>query len=107
MNEGEIPQYYVKNNHEAIIEPEIFDLVQKRLALRTKGKIVLGQRVFSHVSSSAWIVVIIMAVRYGTVIRNIAVSSGGATISTMTTNARRHILQKMRLKKCSSRLLIS
>ena len=28
VNEGEVPQYYVKNNHEAIIEPEIFDMVQ-------------------------------------------------------------------------------
>ena len=36
-NEGEIPQYYVKGNHEAIIEPEIFDMVQKQMDLRTKG----------------------------------------------------------------------
>ena len=28
VNEGEVPQYYVKNSHEAIIPPEIFDLVQ-------------------------------------------------------------------------------
>ena len=27
-NNGEIPQYYVENDHEAIIEPRIFDLVQ-------------------------------------------------------------------------------
>ena len=38
VNEGEIPQYYVKGNHEAIIEPEVFDLVQKQMALRTSGK---------------------------------------------------------------------
>ncbi|MGX7125278.1 recombinase family protein [Lactococcus lactis] len=38
VNEGEVPQYYVKNNHEAIIEPEIFDMVQKQMALRTRGK---------------------------------------------------------------------
>ncbi|MDR0199667.1 MAG: recombinase family protein [Streptococcaceae bacterium] len=37
-NEGEIPQYYVKGNHEAIIEPEVFDLVQKQMALRKMGK---------------------------------------------------------------------
>lgn len=36
-NEGEIPQYYVKGNHEAIIQPEIFDMVQKQVALCTKG----------------------------------------------------------------------
>ncbi|MFG7388276.1 recombinase family protein [Lactococcus lactis] len=34
-NEGEIPQ----GNHEAIIDPEIFDLVQNQMALRTCGKI--------------------------------------------------------------------
>ena len=28
VNEGEIPQYYVNNSHPAIIQPEIFDLVQ-------------------------------------------------------------------------------
>ncbi|MBR0380482.1 MAG: recombinase family protein [Mogibacterium sp.] len=33
-NEGEAPQYYVKDNHEAIIEPEIFDMVQVELEKR-------------------------------------------------------------------------
>ena len=28
VNEGEVPQYYVRNSHEAIIPPEIFDLAQ-------------------------------------------------------------------------------
>lgn len=27
-NEGEVPQYYVENNHKAIIRPAVFDLVQ-------------------------------------------------------------------------------
>ena len=31
LNEGEIPQYYVKNNHEAIIDPAVFDIVQIEL----------------------------------------------------------------------------
>ena len=31
VNEGEIPQYYVEGDHEAIIEPEVFDLVQRDL----------------------------------------------------------------------------
>ncbi len=31
-NKGEIQQYYVHNNHEAIIEPETFDLVQTIIA---------------------------------------------------------------------------
>lgn len=38
INEGEIPQYYVTANHEAIIEPEIFDMVQRELARRGKGR---------------------------------------------------------------------
>ena len=37
-NEGEIPQYYVEGNHEAIIDPETFELVQREMARRTKGK---------------------------------------------------------------------
>ncbi|NQT61016.1 MAG: recombinase family protein, partial [Bacteroidetes bacterium] len=38
-NKGEIPQYYVQNNHEAIISCEIFDLVQKELRERNTGRI--------------------------------------------------------------------
>lgn len=30
-NEGELPQYYVENNHEAIIKRDVFDLVQVEL----------------------------------------------------------------------------
>ena len=30
-NEGEAPQYHVKGSHEAIIRPEVFDLVQAEL----------------------------------------------------------------------------
>jgi hypothetical protein len=37
-NEGEVPQYYVENNHEAIIAPQLFDLVQAEIAKRNKGK---------------------------------------------------------------------
>ena len=35
-NEGEVPQYYVKNSHEAIVSPEIHDLVQAELKNREK-----------------------------------------------------------------------
>jgi len=34
VNEGEIPQYYVENSHPAIIEPELFDLVQAEIKIR-------------------------------------------------------------------------
>jgi len=37
-NEGEIPQYYVENNHEAIIEPAVFDMVQRELERRQPGR---------------------------------------------------------------------
>ena len=35
-NEGEVPQYYVKNSHEAIISTEVYDLVQAEFKRRTK-----------------------------------------------------------------------
>lgn len=38
MNEGEIPQYYVRDNHEAIIAPETFEMVQTLMATRKRGK---------------------------------------------------------------------
>ena len=37
-NEGEVPQYYVENNHEAIISPAIFDMVQNEIAKRKNEK---------------------------------------------------------------------
>ncbi|OBZ32593.1 recombinase family protein [Megasphaera sp. DISK 18] len=37
-NEGEVPQYYVEHNHEAIISPQIFDWVQEEIKRRRKGK---------------------------------------------------------------------
>ena len=36
-NEGEIPQYYVENNHEAIIEPAVFEMVQREMENRQPG----------------------------------------------------------------------
>ena len=38
LNEGEIPQYYVENNHEAIIYPEVFDIVQIEMEKRQADK---------------------------------------------------------------------
>lgn len=45
-NEGEVPQYYVEGNHEAIISPKAFDLVQAELQRRKR---VIGSR-YSGVS---------------------------------------------------------
>ena len=38
INEGEVPQYYVEQDHEAIIDPEIFDQVQDELKRRCPGR---------------------------------------------------------------------
>lgn len=38
VNEGEVPQYYVEGNHEAIIEPSVFDRVQVLMKARRPGK---------------------------------------------------------------------
>lgn len=35
VNKGELPQYFVENAHEAIIEPELFAAVQEEIARRT------------------------------------------------------------------------
>ena len=37
-NEGEVPQYYVTGNHEAIINPAVWDFVQAELAAIKKGR---------------------------------------------------------------------
>ncbi len=34
VNEGEVPQYYVENSHPAIIEPDVFDMVQLEMKRR-------------------------------------------------------------------------
>ena len=38
INKGELPHYYVENNHEAIVEKETFDAVQVALDRKEKGK---------------------------------------------------------------------
>lgn len=38
VNKGEVPQYYVESNHQAIISPQEFDAVQKQMAVRHPGK---------------------------------------------------------------------
>lgn len=49
-NEGEIPQYYVEGNHEAIISPQVFDMVQAELERRkrTDGSRYSGISIFSN-----------------------------------------------------------
>lgn len=48
VNCGEVPQYYVQDNHEAIITAEVFDLVQKEIAHRKKrAETTKGDHIFS------------------------------------------------------------
>ena len=47
-NEGEIPQYYVTGNHEAIIPPVTFDLVQAKIERRRQGNRDSSVIVFSN-----------------------------------------------------------
>ena len=47
-NEGEVPQYYIENSHEAIVSPEIFEEVQQELKRRKEmGKTYSGNSIFS------------------------------------------------------------
>ena len=49
INEGEVPQYYVENSHEAIIPVEEWDMVQEELKRRSKlGRSFRGTHVFSN-----------------------------------------------------------
>lgn len=48
VNEGEVPQYYVENSHEAIIDPILFERVQEELARRKAlGRSYSGKSIFS------------------------------------------------------------
>lgn len=49
-NEGEVPQYYVEGNHEAIISPQVFDLAQAELERRkhVSGSRYSGVSIFSN-----------------------------------------------------------
>ncbi len=48
VNEGEMPQYLVKNSHPAIIKPEIFDLAQYEMKRRqAEGRVTSSGHPFS------------------------------------------------------------
>ena len=47
-NEGQVPQYYVTANHEPIIAPATFDLVQAEIERRRTGKKYSGVTIFSN-----------------------------------------------------------
>lgn len=47
-NKGEIPQYYVEEHHEAIIQPEQFDFIQAEIARRKNDGRGSGLTIFSN-----------------------------------------------------------
>lgn len=47
LNEGEVPQYYVEGNHEAIISAEVFEMVQAEFDRRRDLKEKRGSDIFS------------------------------------------------------------
>lgn len=47
VNHGEVPQYFVEDNHEAIIEPDLFDRVQDMIQQRNAEKHFSGVKIYS------------------------------------------------------------
>ena len=46
-NEGELPQYYIENNHPAIITDEIFEMVKEEMARRKSAGLMTNVSCFS------------------------------------------------------------
>lgn len=86
-NEGEIPQYYVKDNHEAIIDPETFEMVQTLMATRKKGRNRKSSVSIFPARLSAAIVAAGTGRRSGTATTPTGRSSGSATTSSTARNA--------------------
>ena len=82
INQGEVPQYYVENNHEAIIDPQPFDMVQAELARRTEGNNRHSGVTSFHTKSSAVTAADGTVPRYGTQTISSEGSSGNVTTST-------------------------
>ena len=86
-NEGEIPQYYVKDNHEAIIDPETFEMVQTLMATRKRAGTARARSVFSPARSSAATAAAGTGRRSGKATMPTARSSGSATTNSTERNA--------------------
>ena len=91
INEGEIPQYYVEGDHEAIIDPAVFDRVQIELERRSSERTGTAESMISPARSNAGSVAPGMVQRYGTARINTAKSSGSAITSMEARNALRRI----------------
>ena len=109
INQGEVPQYYVENNHEAIIDPQPFDMVQAELARRTEGNNRHSGVTSFHTKSSAVTAADGTVPRYGTQTISSEGSSSNVTTSTKTKiNTAPHlILMRIRSKNDSQSPSIS
>lgn len=109
INQGEVPQYYVENNHVAIIEPQTFDMVQAELARRTEGNNRHSGVTSFHTKSSAVTAADGTVPRYGTQTISSEGSSSNVTTSTKTKiNTAPHlILMRIRSKNDSQSPSIS
>ena len=95
VNEGEVPQYYVQDSHPAIVDEELFDLVQMELARRRalKGSTVTTAALPAGLYAET--AVTSMAARCGTATTSIAKWFGAAITSTMESkNAHRRMSRR-------------
>ena len=100
-NEGEVPQYYVTENHPAIIDAETFDLVQAKMAARAPGKAESAPPASFAPRSGAGTAADGSARRSGTPTTNTAGSFGSAVKNPGAGNARRRRCPRTKSKPCS------
>ena len=111
-NNGEVASILVRHSHEAIIEPEVFDLVQEMLADNIKRRSKVRTKHPFAAKSSVAIAAVSMVTRSGGyAAQGNATMSGTATTSTM---AMRYVTlqgfgrpkSEMHLKKCCKNAVI-
>lgn len=108
VNEGEVPQYFVENSHEAIISPEEWQAVQyevarrKTIGKRYSGTSILQQRLYARTAVPSTVQ------RSGTQTVNTKRQSGAVMQSSMAkSTATRRPWMKKKLKPGSFRFLMA
>lgn len=111
-NNGEVPSVRVRNSHEPIIEPEVFDRVQSMLATSAKRRRKYARSSHSPENLSAVIAVVFMATKSGGYAVQASITMFG-TVTTSTTATRPAILpdsgmrkSKRPLRKCCKNVAI-
>ena len=111
-NNGEVPSVRVRNSHEPIIEPEVFDRVQSMLATSAKRRAKVRTKLHSPENLSAVIAVVFMATKSGGYAVQASITMFG-TVTTSTTATRPAILpdsgmrkSKRPLRKCCKNVAI-